>query len=307
LGYAGSKLTRLGVPDTNLNQLPVSALALGSELTRQVANPYYGSIPANTSLGGPTVAQQQLLRRFPRFTTVTLYRNNVGNSTWHGLEAHAERRFAHGLAATFSYTFSKLIDDAGSVFNSALLTGPVANYQAADSYNRRLEKDESTGSIPHVFSSGVVWQSRHGWQAAAFLKAQSGMLVTVTQATNFNAAFGYGIQRPNLVESPSLPSDQRTTARFFNTAAFTQAGQFTLGTASRNPVRGPGYAAADLMVGKEFALREGVRLDVRAEAFNLTNTPPLGQPNSTFGSAAFGSITSAGDPRVFEFAGRVRF
>ncbi|HXA49647.1 MAG TPA: hypothetical protein VNV86_05060 [Candidatus Acidoferrum sp.] len=68
-----------------------------------------------------------------------------------------------------------------------------------------------------------VWQSRHGWQAWAFLKAQSGMTVTVTHATNFNGA------------------DQRTTARFFTTAAFAQAPQFTLGTASQNPIRGPGY------------------------------------------------------------------
>ena len=104
-----------------------------------------------------------------------------------------------------------------------MLTGPVATYQAADSYNRRLEKDESTGSIPHVFTAGLVWQSRRGWQASAFLKTQSGMTVTVTQATNFNEAIGFGIQRPNLVADPSLPADQRTTARFFNTAAFTQA------------------------------------------------------------------------------------
>lgn len=305
--YAGSKLTRLGVPDTNLNQLPMSELALRAQLTQQVPNPFYGIIPANTSLGAPTIARQQLLRSYPRFTTVTLYRNNVGNSTWHGLETHLERRFARGLAATVSYTFSKLIDDAGSVFNSALLTGPVANYQAADSYNRRLEKDESTGSIPHVFTAGVVWQSRHGWQASAFIKAQSGMTVTVTQATNFNAAFGFGIQRPNLVADPSLPVDQRTTARFFNTAAFTQAAQFALGTASRNPVRGPGYNAVDLMVGKLFNIGERLRAELRAEAFNLTNTPPLGQPNGTFGSAAFGSITSAGDPRVFEFVARVKF
>ena len=307
LGYDGSKLTRLGVPDTNLNQLPVSALALGTELTQAVPNPFYGQVPANTSLGAPTIARQQLLRSYPRFTNVTLYRDNVGNSTWHALEAHLERRFARGLAATASYTFSKLIDDAGSVFNSALLTGPVANYQAADSYNRRLEKDESTGSIPHVFSAGVVWQSRKGWQAAAFFKAQSGMPVTVTQATNFNAAFGFGIQRPNLIANPALAGAQRSTARFFNTAAFTQAGQFTLGTASRDPVRGPGYAGADLMIGKLFTLRERLRAEVRAEAFNLTNTPPLGQPNGTFGSAAFGSITTAGDPRIFEFVARVKF
>ena len=49
------------------------------------------------------------------------------------------------------------------------------------------------------------------------------MPVTVTQSTNFNAAFGFGIQRPNLTADPALPADRRTTARFFDKAAFTQA------------------------------------------------------------------------------------
>ncbi|MEO8594816.1 MAG: TonB-dependent receptor [Candidatus Solibacter sp.] len=307
LGYAGSKLTNLGVPDTNLNQLPAPLLALRAGLTQPVKNPYYGVIPASSSLGGRTIAQQQLLRRYPEQTTVTLYRNNVGNSTYHALQAQLERRFSRGLTWSVSYTFSKLIDDAGSVFNSALLTGPVANYQAADSFNRRLEKDESTGSIPHVLATGFVWQLPKGWEFSGIVRAQSGMPVTVTQATNFNAAFGFGIQRPNRVGDPALEAGQRSTARYFDTAAFTAAGQFTLGTASRSPARGPGYQAADLMVGKLFRVTERLGAELRAEVFNVSNTPPLGQPNGSFGSAAFGSITTAGDPRVFEFALRVKF
>jgi hypothetical protein len=307
LGYAGSKLTRLGVPDTNLNQLPAGQLTLGSQLTQQVVNPYYGAIPATTSLGGPTVARQQLLRRFPEFTTVALYRNNVGNSTYHSLQAHLERRLARGFTLTASYTWSKLLDDAGSVFNSALITGPVVNYQAADSFNRRLEKDESTGSIPQVFSTGFVWRWKHGWEISGFVKAQSGMLVTVTQSTNFNSAFGYGIQRPNLIGDPALPAGQRSTARYFNAGAFGAAPQFTLGSASRNPVRGPGYQDADLMLGKLLRITERVEAELRAEVFNVSNTPPLGQPNGSFGAAAFGSINAAGDPRFFEFAMRLKF
>jgi hypothetical protein len=214
---------------------------------------------------------------------------------------------ARGLTWTASYTFSKLIDDAGSVFNSALLTGPVANYQAADSYNRRLEKDESTGSIPHVLATGFVWEIGRGWEVGGIVRAQSGMPVTVTQATNFNAAFGFGIQRPFLVADPNLPASERSVARYFNTAAFTGAGQFGIGNASRNPVRGPGYQAADLMAGKLFRVRDRLGVQIRAEAFNVSNTPPLGQPNGSFGAAAFGSITTAGDPRVFELALRLKF
>jgi hypothetical protein len=61
------------------------------------------------------------------------------------------------------------------------------------------------------------------------------------------------------------------------------------------------------MIGKTFPLRESLNLELRAEAFNVTNTPPLGDPNGSFGSAAFGSITTAGNPRVFELVGKLHF
>jgi len=324
IGYLGSKLTNLGVPDVNMNQLTVEQLALGSTLTQQVPNPYFGLIPQSSSLGGPTIARQQLLRLYPRFTTVAFYRNNVGHSTYHSLQTRLERRFSKGLSLTGAYTFSKLIDDAGAVFDAAILTGPAASFQAADSFNRRLEKDESTGSIPHVFSGSFVWEIpagkgrkwnlsgwenalAGGWQLAGILRVQSGSPLAVTQATNLNAFAGFGIQRPNRVGDPELSSEERGTARWFNTAAFVQAPQFTLGNASRNPVVGPAYRAFDVMLGKTFPITERVRSEFRAEAFNVTNTPSLMAPNTSFGTTAFGTITRAYDPRVFEFVMKVMF
>ena len=116
IAYLGSKNTRLGVPDVNLNQLPSADLAMGAALLAKVANPYYGQIPASSSLGAADIAAQQLLRAYPRFTTVALFRDNVGNSTYHALAAKVEKRLSNGLTFTFAYTFSKLIDDASSVF-----------------------------------------------------------------------------------------------------------------------------------------------------------------------------------------------
>jgi Carboxypeptidase regulatory-like domain len=324
LGYLGSKLTRLGVPDTNLNQLPAAALALGSQLTKQVPNPFYGQIPASSSIGGPTIAQQQLLRPYPKFTTVSLFRNNIGNSTYHALQAHIEKRFSAGLTLTAAYTFSKLIDDASSVFDASILTGPIANFPVADSYNRRLEKDVSNGDVPHVFSSGFVYELPFGkgrpahisgwrntlaggWEIAGVIRIQSGLPLAITQVTNFNAFAGYGTQRPNRVGDPVLDSSQRSASRWFNTAAFAIAPQFTIGNSSRNPVRGPGYQSADMMAGKTFAMTERANVEFRAEVFNVSNTSPLGQPNGVAGSPAFGTITTAFDPRVFEFALKVNF
>jgi hypothetical protein len=57
------------------------------------------------------------------------------------------------------------------------------------------------------------------------------------------------------------------------------------------------------MISKTFRVSERVNFEFRAEVFNANNTPPLNDPNGSFGNAAFGTITSAGNPRDFEFAG----
>jgi hypothetical protein len=312
IAYVGSKITHIGLPDTNINQLTVEQLQLGSALLQQVANPFYGQIPASSSIGGPTISRAQLLKPFPRFTTVSFYRNNVGDSSYHGVQMKLEKRFSSGLSALVAYTRSKLMDDASSVFDATVLTGPVANYPVADSFNRALERDLSTGDIPHVFVGSLVWQVR-GWDIAAIITRQSGIPLAVTQATNFNAFAGFGTQRPNRLGDPTLPSSGRTTARWFNTDAFAIAPQFTLGNSSRNPVRGPGYSNVDLAIARRFVLPQAIAggrrtsLEIRVEAFNLTNTPPLGAPNTVAGTPGFGAIGGAGDPRVLQLAAKVTF
>ena len=72
-------------------------------------------------------------------------------------------------------------------------------------------------------------------------------------------------------------------------------------------MRGPGLQNADLMLGKTFHPLERLAVEFRAEVFNVTNTPAFNDPNGSFGSAAFGSITSAGNPRVFELVGKLHF
>src|SRR5262249_31779889 len=139
--YVGSNITHVGVPDTNLNQLSVSQLALGAALNARVANPYFGLIPRSSSLGDPTISYGQLLKPSPEYTTVSLYRNNVGTTRYNGLELSVRQRLAHGLTYSISYTRSKLVDDASSVFDASILTGPIANYPVADSFNRGLERD----------------------------------------------------------------------------------------------------------------------------------------------------------------------
>jgi hypothetical protein len=105
----------------------------------------------------------------------------------------------------------------------------------------------------------------------------------------------------------ALSSEERSTSRWFNTAAFTLAPQFTIGSSSRNPVVGPGYQTLDVMLARIFSIKEQLRVEFRVEAFNVTNTPPLTAPNTSFGTAAFGTITRAFDPRVFELVLKLHF
>jgi outer membrane receptor protein involved in Fe transport len=322
--YVGSNITHVGIPDTNLNQLTVNQLALGSALLERVPNPYFGIIPRSSSVGDPTIPVAQLLKPYPEYTTVSLYRNNVGTTRYQGLELSLRQRFARGLSYSIAYTRSKLVDDASSVFDASILTGPIANYPVADSFNRALERDYSTGDIPHVFVSSLVWDLPVGtgraqhmrgllgalandWTVTSLVTLQSGVPIAVTQATNFNAFAGFGVQRPNLVGDPTLPADQRTASHWFNTEAFSVAPQFTIGSASRNPVRGPSYRNVDLALIRRVPVGSGPAIELRAEVFNLLNTLPLGAPAAVLGAANFGTITSAADPRVVQLALKFAF
>lgn len=321
VAYVGSHIVHVGIPDSNLNQLTEAQLAQGASLLTPVANPFFGQIPRSSQIGGPTVPAAQLLKPYPRFLNVATYRNNTGSTIYDAIQAKLEQRFSHGLYLLFSYTHSKLIDSASAVFSTTVLSSPNSNsLVAADTFRPGLERDSSSGDMPNVTSisaiydlpagrghwlaSTGVWSKMLGnWTFNAIALLQSGMPVTVTQATNFNAFAGFSLQRPTIMGDPSLPSNQRTVAKFFNTAAFATTPQFSIGNASRNPVRGPAYRNLDIALIKRGKLSEKTTLEFRAEIFDLTNTPAFAQPNGSFGTAAFGSITSTvTDPRVVQFA-----
>lgn len=321
IAYVGSHIVHVGIPDQNLNQLTTAQLAQGSSLLATVTNPYYGQLPASSSIGGKTITQAQLLKPYPRFQNVAIYRNNSGTTNYNAFEAKVEQRLTKGVFLLFAYTHSKLIDDASSVFSSTVLSSPnSSSLVAADTYRPYLERDSSQGDMPNVASVSGIYEipAGHmgrsawarslvgGWTLNAIASLQSGMPVTVTQATNNNAFAGFVLQRPNRIANPSFAAAQRTPAKYFNTAAFATAPQFVLGNASRNPVRGPAYRDLDLALVKRTQLSERMTLELRAEVFDVTNTPAFAQPNGSFGAAAFGSITATTtDPRVAQFALRL--
>ena len=205
------------------------------------------------------MTRAQLLKPYPEYTAVSFYRNNVGVTNYHGVAFSLRQRLSRGLTYSAAYTYSTLKDTASSVFDASILTGPLTNAAVADSHNLDRDYDYSTGDIPHYFGGSIVWDLPIGegrakqprgivgllakdWSIATVVTLQSGVPVAVTQANSLGYA-GFTTQRPNLVGDPTLPADERRPERWFNTAAFDVAPQFTLGSASRNPGFQPSSAA----------------------------------------------------------------
>ena len=85
----------------------------------------------------------------------------------------------------------------------------------------------------------------------------------------------------------------RTPERWFNTAAFSAPAAYTIGNSPRrlNELRASQQKNADVSVAKNFSVRERIKIQFRAEAFNLTNTPQFSWPDTAFGSTTFGVVS----------------
>ena len=119
-----------------------------------------------------------------------------------------------------------------------------------------------------------------------------------------NLGFGNN-DRPNVTGDPTL--DSPTAEQWFNTAAFSLPAFGTFGNAGRNILTGPGYRNVNLAVVKYIPVGRTLRLQLRAEAFNLLNRIDLDLPDAYFGSPTFGQVLSAGSPRRIQFGVRAVF
>jgi len=135
---------------------------------------------------------------------------------------------------------------------------------------------------------------------------RSGGPLTITTGSDTSLT-GVGQDRPNVVDaSGAVPSNQ-SAALWLNRAAFLKNDPGTYGNAGRDILRGPSSVNVDLSVSRIFALHEKWQLEARAEAFNALNHVRLGNPATSLSSSNFGVITSASDPRILQFAMKLKF
>ncbi len=143
-----------------------------------------------------------------------------------------------------------------------------------------------------------------GWELSGITEFQIGQPLPITQPNN---TFGFTeAQRPNVIASPVLSSGQ-TLAHWFNTAAFQEAPDYTLGDSPRFPLHGQGINNWDLALQRNFMLRERLKLQFRGEFFNAWNHPQFNNPNGSVTSPSFGAINSSQAGRVTEVVLRLMF
>ena len=270
------------------------------------------------SLLGPNEGDPQLLRPYPQYSQIHEEYND-GFSTYNALEVKANRRFANGFTFQANYTYSKSIDN--SSYDTT--TGIGDEYQITT--NANLNKGPSQFDQTHrlvvsyvydlPFGKGRPWLDRGGILNAVLGGwKDSGSFITHS-GTPFNVFSG----GPNLTGAISgyiyadcngNPAGSQTTNAWFNTGAFSDPAAYRFGTCGRDIVRGPGSWNFDMALMKDFTLPihwESVKIQFRADAFNIFNHPNLGLPNNTTDSSAFGTITSASQPRTLQIGAQILF
>jgi hypothetical protein len=309
VGNHGSRLITNGL---NLNALPDQYLSLGSQLLTTVSNPFYGIIKTGT-LSAATVTRRQLLLPFPQFTAVSGGSGYLGNSIYHAFALKVEKRFSQGFSLLAAYTASKLIEDLQGTGRPGAVGGTgIQNWN-----NLRGERARSYQDIPQRLVLTALWEVPYkpanpilkqvlgGWQVNGITTIESGRPIGLV------ASISNGGNRPNSTGN-SAKLDNPTLAKWFDTSAFTQPAPFTYGNVSRTlpDVNSDGMFNMDFSVFKTFPLTERFKLQFRAEAFNLTNTPTFEVPGQTLGSATFGVVTATAftpKPREVQLALKLIF
>jgi hypothetical protein len=338
VAYAGSKGTHLilsqGYTGTglNLNQLPDSYDSLGSALLTQVANPFFGILPAGTTFGAPTIAEGYLLTPHPQYQSMNQAVPRLGDSSYNALQATYIRRFGHAGTLQGAYTWGKLLSNTDNT--SAFQDGQGGIGVVQDNTNLKVEKSVSQQDLANSLVinygvdlpfghgeahlsqiSGVANQFIGGWRVNGITTMRSGIPIALVAAGNGLSQFGAGNIRPNYTAgcSKSAPGSPHSAARanqWFNTSCFTQPDHWSFGNEPRvDPsMKSEGEDNFDVSINKSFDIAEHTKLKFSTEIFDLFNHAQFAEPNTNLSSPGFGQVGHQTTlPRTIQFALRLSF
>jgi hypothetical protein len=306
VGYVGTKGTHLiGVID--INQVPPGAAAAA------------GLVPAGGFINAAIRPRLNALRPYQGYNAINMV-NSAFDSNYHGLQTSVNKRFgSSGGVVTVAYTFSKCITDNASDRSNA----------PQNAYNIKGDRGLCVIDRRHVLTANYVYplpflrdthnllsQVAGGWELSGIVTWNTGLPITVSDGNGVdpgglgsvnNAASTAG-GRPDQVGNPNSGGAQ-TIYQWFNTSAFSEVpvGLNRPGNAGRFTIQGPPITRWDFSLFKTFTLHERARLQLRGEFFNLLNHTNLNNPNVTFGTANFGRVLSAHDPRQIQVGAKVSF
>ena len=326
LGYVGSRGLYL-TGSFNENTLNPEYLSMGTALSKAVANPFQPYVSIGT-LANATVTAEQLLLPYPQFQGITVENEPYGSSSYNSLQLKVVKRAAHGLTMLASYTWSKEMSNitASDAPIGNVDTNPTApqNY-----YNLAAERSVSEINVPQAFVMNTIYELPFGrgkmfggsdgavtdkfiggWKLNGIWTEQSGLPLVFTASIT-----GIANGRPNLTGvSPKVPgkrTNAQRVARWFNPAAFAAPPAYTFGDVRRTftGVLGPGLQNLDTSLIKDTHF-EKVDAELRAEFFNVTNTPHFAQPDTGYQDASFGAISAvvtSPPQRELQFALKILF
>ncbi|HEY1336110.1 MAG TPA: TonB-dependent receptor, partial [Bryobacteraceae bacterium] len=272
-------------------------------------------IPGSGNEGRP------LFAKFGRTTTTREWDGRT-HSIYHSLQATLNRRFTNGLLIKSAYTFSKAIDEATySDWTEFSWNAESQMYRNRALASHDVPQNFQLGMMYELpFGQGKKWATTGssaailgGWQLNGLFAAYSGRPFQLTSS-------GASLNMPGNLQTPDQVKDNveifgnvGDDGPYFDTTAFRRVTEVRFGNVGRNTMRGPGVANLDLGLFRTFKIGPSYNLQVRAEAFNATNTPHFNNPNGNVNSSNFGKILSTqtayalGRSREFRFGLRFSF
>jgi hypothetical protein len=236
----------------------------------------------------------------PNVSSIPLIASDY-DGTYNAMQLVFQRRQRAGLTLSSSYTLAHAVSTNAAPWDVSVIERYASDFDIRHRFVFSANYELPWLKDAHGLRGGVLG----GWQVNTVAFWQTGLPFTVQNGTARSNTSGG--DRPNQIADPNL--DNPTVEKWFDPAAFVAQPINTAGNTGRNTLHGPPQRRIDLSLFKNLSLTTAMRLQLRAEVFNLTNTPSFGLPNSNFGTAGFGSITTTANaiPRQMQFAAKLLF
>ena len=223
-----------------------------------------------------------------------------GTATFNGLLTSIRGTIA-GVNVNANHTWSHCISDKNGGGNPAD-TANVGRDRGNCSYDRRHIFNLSAVATTPRFQSPGLRAVASDWQLSVIYQVSSAAYLTITSGQD-RALTGNGNQRVDQLTGNVYQDKSGTLgSQLLSRAAFAQPAQATYGNMGTFSVPGFGSWNLSMALARAFRIRETQQFEIRAEAFNVTNSARPSNPSGNFNSGTFGRITSIEDPRIMQFA-----